>query len=229
MQRAQPATNRPRPTLTQRRAALALAAVRHLSRADARLRAIIRRVGPHRPRLTRDPFVALAGSIIHQQISMSAAVSVQRKLIALLPARRLAPPALLALSTDQLRSAGLSRQKVAYLHELAAHFHDGRLQTRALRRMPDDQAIEAVTAVHGVGRWTAQMLLMFCLERPDVWPIADLGLQAAVARLLRLRSRPTPRQMESAAIGWTPYRSYASWYLWRSLEGPLMPGIDLRT
>lgn len=159
---------------------------------------------------------------------MSAAKSVQRRLLEMLPGKRLTPEAVRTLSIDQLRSAGLSRQKASYLHDLSEHFADGRIEARRLRSLSDDDVIEVVTQVRGVGRWTAQMLLMFCLERPDVWPIADLGLQSAVAALLGLKSRPNAKVMEKTAAEWSPFRSYASWYLWRSLEGPLMPGIDLR-
>jgi DNA-3-methyladenine glycosylase II len=213
-----------REALRRRRA---LAACRHLSGADARLRTLIRRIGPHRPIITADPFVALVGSIVQQQISMSAAAAIQKRVKALCPRGRVTPAALRALDHDALRGAGLSRSKARYLQDLADHFATRRLTAAGLRRMSDEEVIETTTAVKGIGRWTAEMLLIFCLERPDVWPIDDLGLRKAVRGFLDLPDLPDKPTITDLAEPWRPYRSYATWYLWRSLEGPLMPGIEL--
>ncbi len=207
------------------RAVRAREAARTLSRTDRRMAAIVKRFGPHRPVLTSDPFVSLASSIVQQQISMSAARAIWERVVGLCPRRRLTPVAALGLTLDALRAVGLSRQKAMYLHDLAAHFSDGRLTRARLRRADDDAVIEAATQVKGVGRWTAQMLLMFCLERPDVWPVDDLGLRKAVRDYDGLAELPDKRRMDEAGEAWRPYRTYASWYLWRSLEGPLMPGV----
>lgn len=186
---------------------------------------LIARIGPHRPIITRDPFATLVGSIVSQQISMAAAAAIQKRLAALCPRGRVTHRAILGLHARTLRSAGLSRQKILYLRSLAEHFADGRLSPRALRAMPDDEVIAATTRVKGIGRWTAEMLLIFCLERPDVWPIDDLGIRKAVRGLLGCSELPDRDTMSAVADPWRPFRSYASWYLWRSLEGPLMPGV----
>lgn len=207
----------------------ALRASRALRAADPTLGELIASIGPHRPIITPDPFTALLCSIVQQQISMSAAAAVQRRLRALCPRRRFSAKAILALEDDDLRSAGLSRQKIRYARDLAHHFASGRLSAAQLRRMDDEQVIAATTQVYGIGRWTAEMLLIFCLERPDVWPIDDLGLRKAVGRFLGSTNGALPdaKTMRAAGERWRPYRTYASWYLWRSLEGPFMPGISL--
>lgn len=204
-----------------------LAAVRHLRDADRRLAQIIDRVGAHRPIITRDPFRTLVGSITSQQVSMSAAAAIQKRIKALCPGGRVTPKALLALTPQQLRSAGLSNPKCAYMHGLAEEFASGKLSTRKLRAMSDDEVIETTTRVKGIGRWTAEMLLIFCLERPDVWPVDDLGVRKAVQNLWTMRELPPAKAIRDLADPWRPYRSYATWYLWRSLEGPLMPGTKL--
>lgn len=201
-------------------------AVAVLRRRDRRLAAIIDAVGPYRPRLTRQPFVALVGAIIHQQVSMSAAATIRRRLVAACRPRRLSPAALLAMSEGELQAVGLSRQKRAYLRDLSAHFARRRLSGALLRRLDDEAVVERVTAVKGIGRWTAEMLLIFSLERPDVWPIDDLGVQTAARRLV---GSDEPLEREALlALGeaWRPYRTYATWYLWRSLAQPEPPAIS---
>jgi DNA-3-methyladenine glycosylase II len=223
-------------------------AVRALKQADPKLGELITAIGPHRPIITSDPFTTLLCSIISQQISMSAAAAVQRKVRDLCSGGRFSPKAILAQSETKLRGAGLSRQKARYAHDLAEHFASHRLTGAKLRAMSDDEVIAATTKVYGIGRWTAEMLLMFCLERPDVWPIDDLGLRKGVG-LYQGNGKPVrkPRVGDNPKVGnksapvvlpdaktmravgqrWRPYRTYASWYLWRSLEGPLMPGISV--
>jgi DNA-3-methyladenine glycosylase II len=216
-----------KPSRSARRETAARAAVRHLTRADPRLGALIKRIGPHRPIITPDPFVALVGSILQQQISMSAAAAVQKRVKALCPRGRITPAAILDLRNGGLRAAGLSRQKTEYIRSLAEQFACGALSARKLRAMTDEEVIAAATQVKGVGRWTAEMLLIFCLERPDVWPIDDLGLRKALRAFLGLDQLPDTRTMHTAGEPYRPYRTYASWYLWRSLEGPFMPGVAL--
>ena len=206
---------------------MARAAVTYLTRTDPRLGALIRKIGPHRLVITASPFVALVGSILQQQVSMSAAAAVQRRVKALCPRGRISPAAILALRDGELRGAGLSRQKARYVRSLAEHFASGALSPRKLRSMNDDEVIAATTQVKGVGRWTAEMLLIFCLERPDVWPIDDLGLRKAVRDFLGTAELPDAQTMQTTGEPWRPYRTYASWYLWRSLEGPFMPGVAL--
>ena len=202
-------------------------ACRYLASVDRKLRVLIDRIGPHRLIITRDPFVALIGSIIQQQISMSAAAAIQKRVRGLCPRGRVTASGIRALSPHRLRGAGLSRAKVQYILNLAEHFATRRLTAPALRRMPDDEVIAATTAVKGIGRWTAEMLLLFCLERPDVWPVDDLGLRKAVRLFIGSDEMPGADTLQDLAEPWRPHRSYATWYLWRSLEGPLMPGIAL--
>jgi DNA-3-methyladenine glycosylase II len=205
----------------------AAAALAHLRAADARLAATIARIGPYAPVYTPHPFTALVGSIVHQQVSMAAAKSMLRKLRALCPGPRITPAGLLRLSAADLRTAGISRQKAAYLHSLAEEFAARRLTPAKLRRMGDEEVIAAVTRVKGVGRWTAEMLLIFSLARPDVWPIDDLGLRKAARNLLGRSEIPSPAELNALAEPWRPYRSIATWYLWRSLENPVPPSIEL--
>lgn len=207
----------------------ALVAARTLCRIDPPLGRLIRRIGPYRPIITPDPFHALVCSILQQQISMTAADSIRRKLLTLCGGSRFTPRGILARSEPELRKAGLSGQKAAYVRDVAAHFADGRLSARMLRSMSDEEVVAATTRIKGVGKWTAEMLLIFCLERPDVWPIDDLGLRKAVRNFLRLRDLPDAESMRLTGEPWRPFRTYASWYLWRSLEGPLMPGIPVGT
>jgi DNA-3-methyladenine glycosylase II len=201
------------------------AAQRHLRTADQRWAALLARVGPYRPSLTPDPFIALVGSIVHQQVSMSAGAVIYRRLKALCPRGRLCPAALLSQDEAALRTAGLSRQKASYLRNIAEFFARGRARRARLRRAPDEEVIEQVTQIKGVGRWTAEMLLIFCLHRPDVWPVDDLGLRKAGQRFLGLAEMPTPKALQELGEPWRPYRTYATWYLWRSLELPVAPAI----
>lgn len=213
-----------RPSLAERRRLIAQEAASHLSLADVRMAALVARVGAYRPNITRDPFRTLVGSIISQQVSMSAAASIQRKLVVMIPSRRATPQAILRLTRPRMRRAGLSRQKVEYIRGVAVAFDGGELSARALRRMDDENVIAALTQLKGIGRWTAEMLLIFCLERPDVWPVDDLGIRKAAGRFFDTAEMPTPKALHPLGDPFRPFRSYASWYLWRSLEGPLMPG-----
>lgn len=194
--------------------------LRSLARRDPRLGRVIRDVGPYQPDLVRDPFRALVYCIVQQQVSMSAGAAIQRRLRALCPGRRLTPRAILRRPTARLRGAGLSRQKAEYVRGVARAFADRTLTAPALRRMSDDDVIAATTQLKGVGRWTAEMLLIFCLERPDVWPVDDLGLRRAVQLFYGWAEMPKAKEIADLADPWRPYRSYATWYLWQSLKLP---------
>jgi len=200
-------------------------AVAHLVAADERLAGIIRHVGPFRMQTTPDPYFALLVSIIHQQLSMKAAKTIRERVQALCPRRRITPGAIQALPTSALRAAGLSERKVEYVRDLTSRFVNRQITPARLRRMNDEAVIETVTEVRGIGRWTAEMLLLFCLERPDVWPVDDLGLRKAAQRLTGARRPLTDKRLHKLAEPWRPYRSAATWYLWRSLEGPVTPGL----
>lgn len=214
-------------TRAQARQAEAEAAAEFLCRVHGGFVPLVQRYGLERPITTHDPFVALFGSILQQQISMAAAAAVLRRVKGLCPRGRLSARAIAELRPEQLRAAGLSRQKIVYVHDLARHFLSGEIAPAALRRMSDEEVIEHTSRVKGIGRWTAEMLLIFCLERPDVWPVDDLGLRKGAQRFFGLAEMPSARSLRPMGDPFQPYRSYATWYLWRSLEGPLMPGISL--
>jgi DNA-3-methyladenine glycosylase II len=194
---------------------------RHLMRRDPRLGALIKRVGPCAlpDARTRAPFAALVRAILSQQLSGKAADTIHGRVVALVGGiDGLTPAALLAVDPAALRAAGVSRPKISYLRDLAERVCDGRLDLEALEDQADEDVISAITAVKGLGRWSAEMFLMFRLNRPDVFPVADLGIVKGVQKLLGLKRRPKPRTMIRAAEPWRPYRSVAAWYLWRIHE-----------
>jgi DNA-3-methyladenine glycosylase II len=195
-------------------------AVRHLRKADPVMARMIRHVGPctFMQRAPGSHFAALTRAIVFQQLSGKAAATILRRLHGLYGDRAPTPTELLATSDHALRSVGISTQKARYLRDLAAHVEDGRLPTAKLGRLSDERIIEALTGVNGIGRWTAQVFMMFRLTRPDVLPDGDLGIQKAVMRAYGLRRMPTPERVRKIGAPWAPYRSIASWYLWRSLD-----------
>jgi DNA-3-methyladenine glycosylase II len=194
---------------------------RHLMRRDPRLAPLIKRVGPCRlpEARTRAPFAALVRAILSQQLSGKAADTIHGRVVAVLGGmERMTPTALLAADQDALRAAGVSRPKITYLRDLAERVADVRLDLDALEMQPDEEVITAITAVKGMGRWSAEMFLMFRLNRPDVFPVGDLGIVKGVQTLLEMKRRPKPSTMLRAAEAWRPYRSIAAWYLWRINE-----------
>lgn len=164
-----------------------------------------------------DPFPALVRTITAQQISTRAAATIHGRLVALMPGG-VTPRALLKLTDEELRAAGLSRQKTAYLRDLATKVGTGELPAHSLHELSDEQVIEAIVKVKGLGRWSAEMFLMFRLRRPDVLPVDDLGIVTAIQRLYGLRKKPKPDRIRKIGEAWRPYRTVACWYLWRSLE-----------
>ena len=165
-----------------------------------------------------DPFPALVRTITAQQISTKAAATIHGRLVALMAGGVATPEGLLALTDEQLRQAGLSRQKTSYLRDLAAKVASGELPVHTLDAMTDDEVIAALTQVKGIGRWTAEMFLMFRLHRPDVLPVDDLGIVKAVQKAYKLRKTPSADRLHQIGDPWRPYRSVACWYLWRSLN-----------
>ncbi len=196
-------------------------AVTHLKKCDPVMAGLITRVGPCRYRVREDGthFAALTSSIIYQQVSGAAAATIQRRLFALYGDRPPQPSELLATPEETLRSAGLSRQKQTYIRDLATHAQNGSLPFDALHAMSDEDVIVALTQVKGIGRWTAQMFLMFRLGRLDVLPELDLGIRNAVRKAYRMRKPPDAKRLQKVGAPWAPYRTVASWYLWRSLGG----------
>lgn len=174
------------------------------------------------PAVSIRPFDALAESIAYQQLSGKAAAKIFSRVRALYPKRKwLDPEQLLATPDETLRGAGLSRAKTAALKDLAAKTMDGTVPSgRALIRMTDDEIIERLTVVRGIGRWTVEMLLLFDLGRPDVWPVDDYGVRKGFAKTFGRRKLPTPKQLVKFGEKWRPYRSVAAWYFWRALDEP---------
>jgi DNA-3-methyladenine glycosylase II len=191
---------------------------RLLARRDPVLRDLMRRYGPCGLADSQhsDPFRALIRAIISQQLSTHAAATIARRFEALFDGAP-TPAAVNATPDEQLRSVGLSGQKVRYLRDLCARIEGGLLPLAALDRMADEEVITVLTEVKGIGRWTAEMFLMFRLHRPDVLPVDDLGIVKAVQRAYRMRALPTPKRLMRLGEAWRPYRSVACWYLWQSL------------
>lgn len=162
-------------------------------------------------------FASVAEAIVYQQLNGKAAVTIFNRFIEL-AGQPLTPQGILALSDEQLRGVGLSKQKSAYLKDLAAKTASGLLNFSTIHELPDEQVIRHLTQVKGIGVWTAHMFLMFSLRRPDVLPTGDYGIQMAMMRHYRKRKLPKPKDMEKIARAWSPYRSIACWYLWRSLD-----------
>jgi len=191
---------------------------RLLARRDPILRDLMRQYGPCGLAESQheDAFVALVHAIISQQLSSRAAATIAGRFDALFDGRP-APRQVEQVPDTVLRQAGLSGQKIAYLRDLCRRIGDRSLPLASLDDMPDEGVIAALTQVKGIGRWTAEMFLMFRLHRPDVLPVGDLGIVNAVRRAYRLRATPTPRRLTQLGEAWRPYRSVACWYLWASL------------
>jgi DNA-3-methyladenine glycosylase II len=193
---------------------------RALMRRDPVLAPVVRKY-KHRTILdtpSLDPFSALVRTITSQQLSTKAAATIHRRILDLMPGGVATPEAIEKTADEALRSAGLSRQKIAYVRDLAKHASNGDLPLHSLNSLGDEDVITAITKVKGLGRWSAEMFLMFRLHRADVLPVDDLGIVVAVQRLYGLRKRPKPDRLRKIAEPWRPYRTVACWYLWRSLE-----------
>lgn len=201
-------------------------ALRHLPSRDPKLGALIERVGPFRLQLAgiHSPFAALTEAILHQQLTGKAAATILGRFKALFPGRPNGfprPEDVARAPEDLLRGAGLSRAKAMAVKDLAAKSLDGTVPSvERLLEMDEEAIVERLCAVRGVGRWTVEMLLIFRLGRPDVLPIGDYGIRKGFARAFRTRELPTPAQVERRGQRWRPYRTVASWYLWRALELP---------
>ena len=195
-------------------------AILHLKKSDPVLAGLITGVGPYRLEYREPKFETLVRSIVYQQLSGKAAATIMGRLLDLAPKRTLTPRAVLKLAPEQMRSAGLSGQKVSYIRDLAEHTQSKRVDFATLGDLSDADVIEHLTQVKGIGVWTAHMFLIFALRRSDILPCGDLGVRAAIKKAYKLEALPTAKQMEELATAWRPYCSVASWYLWRSLDGP---------
>jgi len=196
----------------------------YLAATHPRLAALIARSRRYdiAPSLSIRPFDALAESIAYQQLSGKAAATIFGRVRALYPRRKyLDPEQILVTPDDTLRLAGLSRNKIAALKDLAAKTIDGTVpSSRAFARMSDEEIIARLITVRGIGRWTVEMLLLFDLGRPDVWPVDDYGVRKGFAKTFGRRKLPTPKELMKFGEKWRPYRSVAAWYFWRALDAP---------
>jgi 3-methyladenine DNA glycosylase/8-oxoguanine DNA glycosylase len=196
----------------------------HISASDPRMAKLVARSRRYKisPAISIRPFDALAESIAYQQLNGKAAATIWNRVRALYPKRKWLDPArIIATPDDAFRSAGLSRAKTAAIKDLAAKTIDGTVPSgRALLGMSDDEIIVRLTKVRGIGRWTVEMLLLFDLGRPDVWPIDDYGVRKGFAKTFVRRKLPTPKQLMKIGEKWRPYRSVAAWYFWRALDAP---------
>jgi DNA-3-methyladenine glycosylase II len=194
------------------------AAARRLAKADPTLRRIIARVGPCRLKRYTRYFMVLCNSIVSQQLSGRVADVIFARFTKLYPWRCPTPHAVTQTPLARLRAIGLSRQKATYMKDLAAGFLDGRIRMRRLASQPNENIIAALTSIHGIGRWTAEMFLMFSLSRLDVLPVDDLGIQKAIQRWYGFRQLPAASTIRRIGRPWHPYETIACWYLWRSLR-----------
>jgi DNA-3-methyladenine glycosylase II len=199
-------------------------AIAHLQQADPVLGHIIARYGPCtlQPR-DLEPLVMLCQSIVYQQLSGKAAGTIMMRFLGLYDPEALTPEALLRTTDDTLRGIGFSRQKIAYLKDLATKIQDGALQLAMLPMHSDAEVMHQLMGVKGIGRWTAEMFLIFALGRLDVFPVDDLGIRKAIQRVYGYKRLPAPVTMQRHARKWVPYRTIATWYLWRSLDGAVTP------
>jgi len=199
------------------------AAIEHLSQSDKVLARLIRRVGPCRleARRSASPFQTLVQSVAHQQLNGTAAKTILKRVIAIYPGRKFpAPEDLLATPDERLRGAGLSRAKTAALKDIAAKTLEGIVpSSRAIARMSNEKILERLTAIRGVGPWTVEMLLIFTLGRLDILPATDFGVRKGFALTYRRKELPAPSELLKHGERWRPYRTIASWYLWRALDG----------
>ena len=187
---------------------------------DPKLSVIIKRIGRCELHAVapRDAFEALCMSIASQQLSVKAAATIFGRFCDLFPNRKPTPDRVMTLTDDQIRAVGFSRPKASFIKDLAARVIDGRIDLKGLKKHPDDEVMRQLVAVKGIGRWTAEIFLMFRLGRMDIFPADDLGLMNAVHRAYGMRKRPDPKKLRKMGEAWSPYRSVAAWYLWQSLN-----------
>jgi DNA-3-methyladenine glycosylase II len=194
------------------------AAAAEVARRDKVMAALMRRTGPFRlPKPTTDHFAALAESILYQQLAGAAAAAIHRRFVALFDSD-LSPGAVLALPEGELRAAGLSGSKAASIRDLAAKVADGTVPLDRISRLPDEGIIERLSVVRGIGRWTAEMFLIFQLRRLDVWPVADYGVRKGYSLAYGLPELLKPKQLQGEGERFRPYRTVAAWYCWRAVH-----------
>ena len=190
----------------------------HFDKNDAVMAQLIRKFGPIKLKRNRNYFIVLCNAIIGQQISVAAADAITIRFNKLFNGHSPTPQGVIKLPEIDLRKAGLSKQKVAYLKDLSFHFYEKILRPHRLHHMGNDEVICQLTRVHGIGRWTAEMFLIFSLNRPDVFPVGDLGLQLALKKLYRMRQLPTVKRMRTIGRKWNPLETVGTWYAWRAQD-----------
>jgi DNA-3-methyladenine glycosylase II len=194
-------------------------AIIHLKKTDPTLRGIIEKAGPYRIEFLEPVFSTLVRSIVFQQLSGNVARAIYNRLVdAAAPGGELTPESILKLRPAKLRAIGLSKQKSAYILDLARRTREGSVVFETIHQLSDEEVIEHLTAVKGIGVWTAHMFLIFALRRTDVLPVSDLGVRMAIRKAYQLPELPKPAEIEELARPWRPYCSVAAWYLWRSLD-----------
>jgi DNA-3-methyladenine glycosylase II len=203
----------------------AAAAYRHLRAADPVVGALIESHGPYRPRPAMDHYESLLRTILFQQLNGVAAASIRDRWLGLYGGAYPTPTELLATTDEAFRASGVSRQKAGYMRDVAQHVLAGSLDLAALEALPDDEIVAQITAVKGLGEWSAHMFLMFQLGRPDVLPVGDFGVRNGMRVAYGLPAMPSPAEAREIGARWAPYRSVASWYMWRAVETPLSVDI----
>jgi DNA-3-methyladenine glycosylase II len=193
---------------------------RALARRDPVMKRLIKQVGPSviGTRRSRTSFESLVSAIVFQQLAGKAAAAIYGRVVALFPGGRVSPENVLAVSEQRLRGAGLSAAKVASIRDFATKALDGTVPLRSLGRLPDEEIIARLVAVRGIGRWTAEMFLLFQLGRPDVWPVEDLGVRNGYRIAYELAEMPTAKELGPLGDRYRPYRSYAAWYCWQAVH-----------
>ena len=190
----------------------------HIQKDDSTMKRIVKAVEPCTLKTKSDRFMTLVDSILSQQISGAAARTIHGNLVNAVLPNKICPEALVGFEVDQFRSLGISRQKAGYILDLAGKVHEGDVNLKVVSRLDNEGVVVELTKIKGIGPWTAQMFLMFCLGRLDVFPVDDLGIQNAIKRHYKPRGEFNRNRMEKIAQPWRPYATIASWYLWRSLE-----------
>jgi DNA-3-methyladenine glycosylase II len=194
----------------------------HFQEFDPKMANVIQKVGPLRLQRNRKYFVVLCRSIVSQQISVAAADTIFSRFQKLFDGQAPTPDRVAGLKDESLRTAGLSRQKVAYIKDLSRHFLDGAIRPRQLNYLGNEEIIDHLTQVHGIGRWTAEMFLIFSLNRLNVLPVDDLGLRVAVQNIYGMKARPDAKRLRAIGKKWSPLETVGTWYAWRSLDANIV-------
>ena len=194
----------------------------HFQKCDPKMARVIQKVGPLRLQRNRKYFVVLCQSIVSQQISVAAADTIYSRFQKLFDGQAPTPERVAELKDAPLRAAGLSRQKSAYLKALSHRFLDGTIRPRQLNYLGNEEIVDRLTEVHGIGRWTAEMFMIFSLNRLDVLPVDDLGLRAAVQNIYGMKTRPNAKRLRSIGKKWSPLETVGTWYAWRSLSADIV-------